>query len=412
MKEVIEKIKADYQGTVRFNPKDDGTLIGLPYPFTVPNVRHKFQELYYWDTYFASIGLIELGDIEMAKNNADNMLYLVEKLGFIPNGSRTFFLTRSQPPFLSQLVRDIYEKTADKDWLDGAYGTIKKEYEFWQTKRIFENGLNGYTGYDTNLDITGDVQYFVDRIYHEPLGEKSLHPEFGPVSEMSEDKKNHYYCAALSFYESGWDYSSRFLDEGHKYCAVDLNSLLYGIEKNMEFFAGELDNNEARLWAIRAEERKEKMEFLWCDEAGLYLDRKCDGTFSPYKSLASVYPLYVGLISDERAKKAAEFIKSIELPYGFPCGEDKLLWHLQWDFPKVWAPLQIMLYKGLKRYGYDALAKTVAEKWIKLVDKNFNETGELWEKYDGATGGKPSSACAMTGWSAGAYIYFSNELSK
>lgn len=143
IRKIKEYISSHWSECTRENMHDDGTLIGLPYPYCVPAAGH-FDELYYWDTYFTNIGLILDGKAMLAKNNTDNMLYMVNKYGYYPNGNRTFFLDRSQPPFLSVMVRDIYKYYNDKVWLSSAYETLKKEYDFWNTKRILPTGLNFY----------------------------------------------------------------------------------------------------------------------------------------------------------------------------------------------------------------------------------------------------------------------------
>ncbi len=413
---LMGKIANDFENTVRYHPQDEGNLIGLPYKYTVPNVSGKFQELYYWDTYFTNLGLLSLGKIELAKNNVDNFLYLVERFGFIPNGSRTVFLNRSQPPFLSRMVKDVYAITKDKEWLKNAYATVKKEYAFWQENRILKNGLNAYCPPFNpppvpETALYSAVDYFTNRVKSEPLGEESLAPNYPPAEDIPLPLKHKYIKANLSFCESGWDYNSRFLDEGFDFAAIDLNSLLFDVEENMRAFCLILENGEESVWQARKDERLRKMQALWNEEEKLFLDWNVEKqAFSNYKSLAGVYPMFAKLATKKQAEGTVHFIESIELEYGFPAGENKKAWHLQWDFPKIWAPLQVILYDSLKNYGYDELANRVATKYVALVEKQYAETGELWEKYDGLTGGHPSSACPMTGWSAGAYVYFKSKI--
>ncbi len=409
--ELLVKIERDFEKTVRVHKEDEDTLIGLPNPYTVPSTV-KFQEMYYWDTYFANLGLLKLGKIDLAKGNVDNFLFMVEKFGFIPNGSRTFFLSRSQPPFLSRMVRDLYAVIQDKEWLNGAYETLKKEYDFWQTKRMMKNGLNGYCPPITSLEEAGgNAHYFLGRVQREPLGEKNFVPDYPSIEELDEAGRMQLGSASLCFCECGWDYSSRFLDEGHECAAIDLNSLLFDVEENMRAFAEILGNGEGDIWSARKEERRAKMQVLWSEKEELFLDYNVEKeTFSGYKSIASAYPMYANIATKEQAESTVRFIESLEAPYGFAAGENKTVWRMQWDFPKVWAPLQVILYDGLKNYGYDELAKKVAQKYIALVEKQYAETGELWEKYDGVTGGHPSSACIMTGWTAGAYLYFLDKV--
>ncbi len=403
-----EKIEKDYDLCVRETLEDNGTLIGLPYKYTVPNVREKFQELYYWDTYFTNLGLIELGKIDLVNGNVNNVLFLVDKYGFMPNSSRTWHLDHSQPPFLSRMVKDLFSITGDKEWLKSAYQTLKKEYEFWQTKRILSNGLNAYNP-PCQGSADGRANMFFNRVKREASIE-SFVPSIVLNNTITEENRLKYAQANLCFCESGWDYSSRFVDEGFNYSAIDLNSLLFDMEENMRSFSIEIENGEQEIWKNRSEERKLKMQALWSEKDGLFLDWNIESKqFSAYKSLASVYPMYAKLATKKQAEQTVKFIKSLETEYGFPAGEDKKVWCMQWDYPKIWAPLQVILYDGLMNYGYESLANRVAEKYIKLVEKQFAETGELWEKYDGVTGGHPSSACVMTGWTAAAYLYFKNR---
>ena len=146
MKKIEEYIAENWSDCIKENQNDEGTLIGLPYPYTVPAVG-KFDEIYYWDTYFTNVGLLISGFSMQAKHNVDNMLHLVDKYGFMPNGNRTYYLNRSQPPFLSQMVRDVYEFYKDNCWLKLAYRVLEKEYDFWMNKRCQKNGLNVYAGY-------------------------------------------------------------------------------------------------------------------------------------------------------------------------------------------------------------------------------------------------------------------------
>jgi len=142
---VREFIRNSWDAVVRFNPNDSLTLIGLPYPYTVPCVAGTFQELYYWDTYFTCEGLAADGRTELAKNNVDDMLYLVDRFGYMPNGSRTWYLNRSQPPYLAMAVDRIFRATGDREWLARALGTLEREYAFWMTERMTPIGLNRYS---------------------------------------------------------------------------------------------------------------------------------------------------------------------------------------------------------------------------------------------------------------------------
>lgn len=402
--EIRKFIEKNLENTVRFCPEDNGTLIGLPYKYTVPCVSDMFQELFYWDAYFTDKGLLELGKTDLVKGNTDNMLYLVEKYGFMPNGSRTYFLNRSQPPYLSLMVKDLYEITNDEKWLKNAFETLKKEYSFWQTKRVFENGLNGYTNYETDMFDDDFALQFLNRTGQKVEGE--ITPEI--IEELSQ--------AFSSVCESGWDCNSRVLADGQNFVSVDLNSLLYALEENMEYFSEILENGESEIWKNRKNVRKEKMQILWNEKEGVFTDYNIKtGEFSNYKTAACFYPLFLNIATDSQAKQTVELLKRIELEFGVSSGEPEPLWNCQWDYPNVWAPMQYIVYKGLMNYGYEKDALRIAQKYVSLIENCFKETGNLWEKYNGNTGKVTVyeyDAPPMMGWTAGVYIYFCKQLEK
>jgi len=384
--------------TVRQCDTNEGTLLALPFPYTVPCAGEMFQELYYWDTYFTNVGLLCLGEIELARHNIDNMLWLVDTYGFMPNGNRTYYLNRSQPPFLSEMVRDLYEVHPDRAWLRRAYTTLCREYTFWQTKRMLPTGLNGYTGH-TLPDADRDFLYehFVAR-----TGQRL-------ADDPDDAIKRQAQAAVISFFESGWDCTSRFLSEGHRMMAVDLNSLLFGMEQNMAYIAAVLENGEEKRWNERAAERRHRMyTLLWDPSRNIFADRHADSlAFSPYASAASLYPLFVGCADEAQATAALSLLETLMLPGGVAAGEPHPPWNCQWDYPNVWAPLQWIAWKAMKRYGFDAQAQEIAVRFTATVEDVFEKTGNFWEKYNGLTGEVAADEYAappMMGWTAGVYM--------
>ncbi len=389
MSEVKEYIEKNWDLCIKENMEDEGTLIGLPYPYTVPAVGH-FNEMYYWDTYFTNKGL-ELSDrFHQAKFNVDNMLYMVEKIGFMPNGNRTYYLKRSQPPFLSEMVKDIYEHFKDKVWLLGAYETLKKEYDFWINKRTTPAGLSGYKG-----DAEFDTEYWATTFGQRVSADFDI---------TKEEAARHFLCAA----ESGWDINPRWETEGYNYAQVDLNSLLYMMEINMGYFAGELslDND----WADRAEKRKVLMTKLMENEEGLILDYNFDkDKKSSVFSAATLYALFSGVATKEQAEAIVKNLHRLEAPYGIlTCEKNDFPGSYQWDYPNGWACIQYIAIMGLDKYGYKEEAKRIAEKYLKLVEKVFSATGNLWEKYNVVEGNinvtNEYGLPPMMGWSAGVYL--------
>jgi alpha,alpha-trehalase len=406
MNKKIEKfVLESIDKTVRYSPNDEGTLVGLPFKYTVPCVGDHFQEIYYWDTYFSNVGMIMVGKVEYAKSNIDNMLWMVEKFGHMPNGNRTYYLNRSQPPFLSKMVRDVFKVTGDKEWLSNAYKTLVKEYKFWQTDKLAENGLNGYFGYDVKEnDPEERLPGFCVRCKLD-------------INDLVTDEEKYENClAAFSIYECGWDCSSRFVNKGHQFNAIDLNSLLYDFEENMRVFSEILGLGEEDLWVERKKARRNKMkEIMWNEEEGLFMDYNfVAGEFSNYKSIASFFPMFANLATKEEAAKTMELLPELEQEFGVACGVKENCKYFQWDYPNVWAPLQFVMYKALMNYGYTEDAMRIAEKYVKLVEANYEETDRFWEKYDGVTGKvanpeyKTQAKVEMMGWTSGVYIALSD----
>ena len=233
---VINYINENWDNVVRECKTDNGTLIAMPYKYTVPCIVGGFQEFYYWDTYFTNIGLIISDRVDLAIGNIDNMCYMVSKYGFMPNGNRTHYLNRSQPPFLSQMIREVYDVTGDKAWLEEKYETLKIEYNFWQTNRKTENGLNRYFGKFSSVEQQIEYGEYMCGRFNMPVpSDKETVIEYGN--------------SMMSFSESGWDCTTRFGLRAHQYNGIDQNSLLYGLEKNMEYFSAELSKGEEKYWS-------------------------------------------------------------------------------------------------------------------------------------------------------------------
>ena len=397
MKEIIAFIQAGWDKTIRSHTEDSGDLIGLPNPYTVPCISDKFQEMYYWDTYFTNVGLLLSGRLEQAKNNVENMAYLIRKFGYMPNGNRTYYLSRSQPPFFSQMVREVYEQIQDEEWLCKMYQAAEKEYFFWQSRRMTVTDLNRYYG-EISLLRQDAAQELVRR--------------FGINEPVNLDETNQYTKCMLSFSESGWDCNSRFGLRAHEFNPVDLNALLYGMEINMAYFTEELRNGFGDFWREKAAVRKMLVnKHLWDSSCGCYYDYNfVSAQRGKLVSAAAFYPLFVRLCETEQAMAVVRCLEELEGPYGVAATQNTPeLLELQWDHPHGWACLQYIVIKGLLNYGYDADALRIAEKYCRVVEKNFAATGDLWEKYNTVTGEvsvtKEYDSPQMMGWSAGVYLY-------
>ena len=180
----------------------------------------------------------------------------------------------------------------------------------------------------------------------------------------------------------------------------------------MEYFSSELDLCEEKNWQNRAEARRALMnELMWNDDIGAFLDYNfVDNKTSDFISLAMLYPLFTGLATEKQAERTIENLVKIELPYGLSSCEKRYdLLNVQWDYPHVWPPLQMIAIKALLRYGYEADAKRIARKYLDVAELNFEKHGRLWEKYNGIDGEisvtKEYTTPPMMGWSAATYLY-------
>jgi alpha,alpha-trehalase len=360
-----------------------------------------FQSMYYWDTYFANVGLILSGMVQQAKNNVDNMFHLINTYGHMPNGNRRGYLNRSQPPFLSLMVRHVFEAMGDVQWLkDEAYPALEKEYAFWQGRRNTCISLNRYSA---------DVEE-----------EEKLIGFAGTLCsrcgvDMPEDRQQamEYGRSMFSLAESGWDCTSRFALDAHKHAPADLNSLLYMLEKNMAYFADVIGKTEdIAVWNERAEQRKDRMNrLLWSEKRGVFCDVNYEsGKLNDVVSCAAFYPLFAGFADERQAESTVRALALLEQEYGVACCEkmDDLL-YLQWDYPHGWACLHYTVIRGLLNYGRKEDALRIAEKYVNVAAANFKETENLWEKYNVVTGKvsvtKEYKTPPMMGWSAGVYLY-------
>lgn len=396
--EKLEKfIKENWDATLRFQPEDDGTLIGLPRPYTVPGLGGHFPELYYWDTYFTNVGLILSDKLGYARDNVEDIAYMIEKYGYMLNGNRTVYLPQSQPPFFTCMVRDIYEQDHDKEWLRRMYHTGEKEYKFWQEKRMTPCGLNRY-GREVDEDW---VEHGVEGM------ERRLHIQCPEDPASRRDMANAY----ITFCESGWDTNSRFGLRPHKHAWVELNCMLYGMERNMAYFASQLGLEND--WEQKAQQRKDRMNALcWNEKMGMFSDYDYENAEkTDFVSDASFYALFTGLCTEEQAAQTVKLLNRLEQPYGIAaCEPREDLMHQQWDYPVGWACMHYIVIQGLTNYGYHEEAKRIAKKYADLVERNFEETGNIWERYNVVTGKvartrENGMGALMMGWSAGIYLY-------
>lgn len=402
MYELQKYIKENIKKCIRHNRLDSGTLIGLPYPYTVPCVSGTFQEMYYWDTYFTNKGLIISGEVYQAKNNVDNMCYLLNKYGFVPNGNRVGYLRNSQPPFLSLMIYDIYEVIKDKKWLKHAYSALCMEHKFWTKKRMTSIGLNRYDGKNSNYEKDSDVaEYMCGRIGFRPDGTDE---------ELAR--------SMLSSGESGWDLNPRMTYNTYKFAPIDLNSLMYAMEKNLSYFASELNmEDDALKWKELAVSRAELCRKYLCKNNVFYDYNVEEKEICSLASVACFYPMYCNMANSDEAENTRKLLLALETEYGvLTCEKNSVEGMYQWDYPNGWAPMQLIVVMGLLNYGYEDDAKRIAKKFVDLIERTFLETGDLWEKYNVVSGNTDVASeyetPKMLGWTFGVYSVLKNLLDK
>jgi len=369
-------------------------LLYLPRPYVVPGGR--FNEMYGWDSYFIQIGLLRDGETELARDLADNFLYEIREYGRILNANRTYYLSRSQPPFLTQMLLGVYRKTKDKAWLEGAVPALEKYYQFW----IAEPHFTPSTGLERYYDI-GDGPA-PEAVSAEKDGQGRTHydlvKEYLRTHKVTDYDASQYYDAkkdglTLAFYkgdrsmrESGFDPSNRYgpfsLDIVH-YNPVCLNSLLYLMETQTAEILRTLGRgSDAGIWDKRARDRAARINsLLWDQQAGLYRDYNFDlRRRRDYPFLSTFYPLWAGLASREQAAAVVKNLPLFEQPGGLQTSANRS--GNQWDAPFGWAPLELIAVQGLRHYGYKAEADRIARNFLSLVAEQYRQHGIIVEKYD------------------------------
>jgi alpha,alpha-trehalase len=350
----------------RYHPKDDGSLIGVPKPYLVPSYAegHEFDynELYYWDSYFMVQALLDDQHKTLVMGILDDFFYLFKRFKIIPNGSQLYYVSRTQPPFLTSFIFDVYSAyKLDKKWLKEAMNIAKQEYETVWTGTRKPNARQVYQG--------------LSRYY-----------DFNYLHDIAEA-------------ESGWDMTPRFARKALNYLPVDLNALLYKYEMDIAQAAHILgDAKEAKQWEEKAADRKEKMfKLMWDQGRGLFFDynyvREKRGNVA---SLASYYTMWAGMVDGRQAQEMVKALRRFEQKGGLATTDSVQLGQYvpgamptQWAYPNGWAPLHFLVIKGLQRYGYHADAKRIAMKWMRTNLQWFNEHGVFLEKYNVVAPDKP-----------------------
>lgn len=416
--------------SLRLETNTDGKIAGTPY--VVPGGR--FNELYGWDSYFIVLGLLQDGRADLARSMADNLLYEVQYYGKIPNANRTYYLTRSQPPFLSSTIRAVYESgVVDRQWLAAALKVAMTEYQtVWLGKdRLVKIGpyeLSRY--YDSGSGPCPEVEpgHYDEQIMPWLAQVKSENPDrplmpfrflneylyCGKYADLKADglTLDQFFKHDRAVRESGHDTTHRFDDRTADFVSVDLNALLYKYETDFAVlleteFGGRLpgpgrDFGDAQYWRQRAAARKQAvLALMWDDARGFFFDYDfLNQKRSTYISATGLYPLWAKMLDAknpedlQRTKRAAAFAcAKLEQPAGLAATAKESVESArrqdgrQWDYPYGWAPHQMLAWQGFKNYGLDADAGRLAYRWLYTIVQNAHDyCGMIPEKYNVVTG--------------------------
>lgn len=367
---------------------DFTTLIPLPKNYVVPGGR--FREVYYWDSYFTMVGLGASGRIDLMESMLDNFAFLIDTIGFIPNGNRTYYMGRSQPPYFSSMVNAYIQHTSIEQALK-YLPAVQAEYDFWMdgAENLTPNNPEGkrvilYQGFILN-------RYWDN--FDTPRPE-SYREDIELAEELPEAERGKLYRNLRAAAESGWDFSSRWF-EGEEFSTirttdllpVDLNCLVYAMEIALSvMYEAQGDIAKSQHYQKKYEVRKKSInQFFWNETDQSYEDviwtEKESTVHTGRVTAASVTPLYFKAAKKELATAQAKTIKE-QLLYDGGIATTPIASGQQWDAPNGWAPLQWMTIRGLQHYDEQTLADDIRSRWLSINEKVFRNTGKMMEKYN------------------------------
>lgn len=399
------------------------SLLPLKHSYIVPGGR--FQEIYYWDSYFTALGLQDIGDIDSIEAMLANFIDLQNRNGCIPNGNRSYYSSRSQPPILALMVdliwQEKYRKNNDFAWLTECVVALEQEYTFWMQGAEQLNEQS--TCYRRVVKMANGAllnRYWDDQATPRP---ESLREDLQDASSLPESQRANYYRNIRAACESGWDFSSRWLADSNELTSiqttdiipVDLNSLLYQLEKQLSDYYKILnDTAKQAYFKDQASDRIAAInKYLFSTEQAFFVDYNfMQAAQSKVLSLAGVVPLFVNCANERQAlqvstKVMQDFLK----PGGLVTTLNET--SQQWDSPNGWAPLQWFAVQGLRQYGFASDANIIISHWLKMIEKRFKVDGCLLEKYNvcdltNQAGGGEYNVQQGFGWTNGITARFYN----
>ncbi|WP_299119965.1 alpha,alpha-trehalase [uncultured Winogradskyella sp.] len=377
----------------------NGEIKGVP--FVVPGGR--FNEMYGWDSYFEAVGLICDGKVDLAKAMADNFQYQIQHYGKILNANRSYYLTRTQPPFYTSLISEVFEVTKDKEWLASHLKTAINEYEtVWMVegKRLTSNGLNRYYAEGLGYPPETEEGHFDEVLQAYAKSHSLSQEEFiekYQSGEIKEPKLDIYFTHDRSLRESGHDTSWRLDDVCADLNTVALNSLLYKYESDFAYlidtyFDGVFNGYHGAYWYTIADERIQRMyELMWNEDNGQFFDYNFNTQEQTHFESASNYiPLWTG-VNKKDVKNMVDTLMSQLKEKGGIAGTSRAMKaklpknaiQRQWDYPNGWAPHQMMIWRGLKIQGFQNELQELVYRWLYMITRNaVDYNGTIPEKYD------------------------------
>ncbi len=401
--------------------QENCSMLPVPKSYIVPGAR--FRGLYYWDSYFTMLGLQYAGKNDLIREMVENFAHLIDSYGHIPNANRSYYLTRSQPPFYALMVR-LLADIDGPDVFTKYLPHLQKEYNYW---------MDGYFR-------LSDRETYFRRVILLPDGSILNRywddlPAPRPESYVEDVEMAHnsapygvepgtLYRHIRAACESGWDFPCRWFRKENimetihttDIVPVDLNCLLYDLEVTLSEAYGHSSFSEPATYFLEKAEKRKKalLENFWNDDRKFFMDYDAESNKSTkIMSLAGVYPLFFKIATEEHAQHVHEHITESFLQKG---GVVSSLHESgqQWDFPNGWAPLQYLTYVGLCNYGFYNTAEELKKRWIENNDKVFKETGKMMEKYNVVDPESPAGGGEYPnqdgfGWTNGIYLWFKNN---
>ena len=387
----------------------NGSLLSLPKPYVVPGGR--FREGYYWDSWFTMLGLQADGREDLVDDMIENFASEIDRFGHIPNGNRSYYLSRSQPPFFALMVELAAAKEGDAvlaRWLP----EMRKEHAYWM--RGADTLAPGQAGANVVRLADGALlnRWWDDADTPRP---ESYMQDVQTAQQVPDRAPADVWRDVRAAAESGWDFSSRWFGDGRSMATirttaivpVDLNALMVELERAIaKGCAVAADKACVAQFDGLAQRRVAAIErHLW-HPGGYYADYDWRlGKLRDAKTAAMLYPLFVGLAPRERAARTLRTAECALLQQG---GLATTTVHSgqQWDAPNGWAPLQWIADQAARRYDRPALAQAIDARFLASVERVYGSEHKLVEKYvvdgsGGAGGGGEYPLQDGFGWSNG-----------